>query len=105
MRTTKDDRDAAFAKMPGQFVRTDRSTGYDCQSDEVSIQIQRDIADSFINQLQFSMNFLGHERGKGRESERLITEGFAKNAAAVPIERTLRRDRSEERREGKEAQA
>ncbi len=83
--------DLARAVVPGQLIAARCASGDHGDADELGIEIARYVGDAFVVEREVDRELVRRERGKRGERQRLVTQRLLEDAAAVAIERSLRR--------------
>ena len=88
---THDDPDPPLPEVRRDFIGALRRTGDNGDADQVDVEILRNILDAFVIHRQFVLDVVGNQCGQCRQCQRRISQRLPKDAAAMTVQRALRR--------------
>ena len=93
VRPAQHDRDAAASQAIGELVRAHGRAGDHRQADQVGLDLLRvDVLDPLVETDDLRVQLRRDQGRQGRQGERHVAERPPEDAAAVPVQRPLRRD-------------
>src|SRR6266581_7897834 len=102
MDAAEDNRNAALAKLRGNFVRARRSAGDRGDADEIGLDaVRMNLFDAFVDDMNLCGNLGRNQRSQRRQRERRVSHRLLPDAAAMSIQRTARTEKNDAKRLGR----
>src|SRR4051794_19407128 len=93
MRTSEHYSGSPLAETVRELVCPAGSAGNYRQADQVRLQIKRNLSNALIKQLNIDWQLRRNQRRECRQCERLISQRLLPDAAAMAVQRALRRNK------------
>ena len=91
VRSAHDNLDATLSKTRRNLVGALRRSGNNGNTDEVNVDIQRDILDAFVIQGELVFDLVRNQCRQRRQCQRRIPQGLAEDTAAMTVKGSFRR--------------